>query len=292
MIFQFNRKQVFIAIVAVFLCVQIIGIYTGYQYIQYIEAGVYEPIFEDPEDVSNSFILILYVLIMTAFILFIIRYKKVLLRVLEAIVIFFASDIVFEFGIASLPFENAASFAFIGMFLAFLLTAWKVLKPSLLSQDVALVFAVSGAGAIIGASFGVFPVLVFLLLLSIYDFVAVFYTKHMIYMAKAITERPLSFTAAFPFKDKIRVKTKRGYKKKMYKHVFQLGGGDLAIPLVFSVAVLNSYGFQSMLFTVAGSLIALMLLFSFILRKPGIALPALPPISAGACIGFAISLLI
>jgi presenilin-like A22 family membrane protease len=99
-------------------------------------------------------------------------------------------------------------------------------------------------------------------------------------MAKAITERPTAFTAAIPC------------KTKKFSHTFQLGGGDLAIPLVFAVSVLNTHGFWSMFFTLAGALTALLLLFAYVFRKPGKALPALPPISAGACLGFALSLIL
>lgn len=283
MIFQFNRKQVFLAIIVVFLSVQLIGLYTGYLYLQYIKTGELKPIFENPNDVSNSFLLLFYILLMTGVILLIIRFKKALLRVLEAVAIFFTSDIVFElmipYGIGIIP---------IGAVLAFLLTVWKIFRPTLLSQDVALVFSVAGAGAVIGVSFGILPVIAFILLLSTYDFISVFYTKHMVYMAKAITERPIAFTAAFPVKDRIEEKG----KNKEFQHVFQLGGGDLVIPLVFSVAVLNAHGFVPMLTSLIGSLIALIILFYYVLNKPGIALPALPPISAGALIGFAIGLLL
>ena len=131
-----------------------------------------------------------------------------------------------------------------------------------------------------GNSFGVLPVMVFILLLSAYDFFSVFISKHMIYLAKAITQKPTAFTAAIPC------------KTKEFTHTFQLGGGDLVIPLVFAVSVMNAHGFFSAVLSLAGSLIALILLFMFIMRKTGIALPALPPVAAGAFIGFAVSLLI
>lgn len=258
-----------------FLSIQILGTYAGFQYMQYIKSGEAIPIFENPEEISNSFFLIFYILIMTAVILLIIRFKVFLLSVIEAIAIFFTSAILFE-----LLFPYAVGVISVGIILGFIITAWKVLRPSLTSQNIALVFSVSGAGAIIGASFGIIPVLVFILLLSIYDFISVFFTKHMVYMAKALTKKPMAFTAAFPT------------KTKKYQHIFQLGGGDLVIPLVLSVSVLNSFGFWSMIYCIAGSLTALLLLFSLVVKRPGRPLPALPPIAAGGAIGFVISLLI
>ncbi len=282
MLFEFNKKNVYYGILVVYVLVQVIGIYTGWQYVQLVNAGLAQPIFANPSDPFNAIQLMFYILVMTAFLLILIRLKKQLIYVLEALAIFFTSDIVFElaipFGVGPIP---------VGAILAFALTAWKVFRPTVISQNIALIFSVAGAGAVIGASFGMTPVILFMLLLSAYDFLSVFYTKHMVYMAKALTERPTAFTAAFPVKDT----EKRGKITKQFSHVFQLGGGDLVIPLVFSVSVLTHYGFVSMIFSSLGAMAALMLLFFYAIKR-NVPLPALPPIAAGAFIGFAISLLI
>ena len=153
-------------------------------------------------------------------------------------------------------------------------------KPTILSQNVALIFAVSGAGAIIGGSLGVLPVIILLLALSVYDFISVFWTKHMVYLAKAITEKPRAFTAAVPC------------KTKKYSHVFQLGGGDLVMPLILAVSVMGRFSLSHALLTSFGGFLALAAVFSYVLKRPGQALPALPPISMGACLGFAVSVLL
>lgn len=274
MIFQFNKQGAFAILILIFLSVQIIGIATAIQYNNAVEEGIAETAFENPEDVSNSFFIFIYILIMTGMMLVIIKFKKKLIYVIEAIALFFTSLIVFDFLISyptGLPF---------GTFLALGLTAWKMKWPTHFSQNIALIVSVAGAGAVIGVSFGVLPVMVFILLLSAYDFFSVFISKHMVYLAKAITERPTAFTAAIPC------------KTKKFTHTFQLGGGDLVIPLVFAISVMNAHGLFNAIFALAGALIALILLFWFIIKKPGIALPALPPIAAGAFIGFAISLIL
>ena len=274
MIFQFDKNGAFAVLILIFLSVQVIGLATANQYMAAIDQGVAEPVFEDPEDVSNSFIIFTYILVMTAAMLIVIKFKRKLIYVIEALALFFTSWIVFDF-LISYPLNLS-----IGIFLALGLTAWKMKWASHLSQNIALVISVAGAGAVIGASFGVFPVMIFILLLSAYDFFSVFVSKHMVYLAKAITQRPTAFTAAIPC------------KTKKFTHTFQLGGGDLVIPLVFAVSVLNAHSLFNAVFALAGSLIALILLFLFIMKKPGIALPALPPVAAGAFIGFAVSLLL
>lgn len=259
-----DEKEVMLLLLAMFLFVQALGLYVGSQL---IEAGV--SVTENPEDVANSALLFVYILATTALVILIIRYKKWLLRVLEALAIFFASDVVFE------TFVGAP-----GIALAFALTAAKVLRPSLLTQNLALVFSVAGAGAVLGASLGLLPVVIFMLLLAAYDFISVFVTKHMVYMAKEITKTPMAFTAALPY-----APAKTGKAGKKRAHVFQLGGGDLVIPLVFAVSVMHSFGLKAALFAEAGAGVALALLFLSVLKRPK-PLPALPPITAGAFLGF------
>ncbi len=295
-----NKNQVMALLILIFISVQILGLLTGFKYLQLISLGEAEPALGQPNNPMNSLYLLLYLVAITGLLLIIIKFKRKMLTVLEGLAIFFASDIVFELlipigfpvpGIGIVP---------IGPFLALALTYFHLRKPTYLSQNLALIFAVSGAGAVLGSSLGIIPVLVFMIALGIYDFISVFYTKHMVYMAKAITERPRAFTAALPSGVEVRKRTNIETGEQEANgvhtdsedgHTFQLGGGDLAIPLMLSVSTLR-IGIPNAIFTSIGSLIALVLLFKFILKKPGMALPALPPVSAGGILGFLASLLV
>jgi len=272
-----DERQTFFTLMLIFAIVQVLGLYCGYQYVQMIKIGEVEGAFQNPESVSNSLLLFVYILLMTGVLLLIIRFVKSLLRVFEAFAIFFASWIAFDFLI---PYQFISYAIPWGLILALALTAWKMLRPTILSQNIALIFALSGAGAIIGGSLGVLPVIVFLLILSIYDFISVFWTKHMVYLAKAITERPMAFTAAVPL------------TTKKVSHVFQLGGGDLVMPLILSVSVLGRIGLYQAALTTLGALVALGVLFAYVLKNPGEPLPALPPVSAGACLGLVAGVLL
>ena len=274
--------------VIIFLLVQFLGLYIGSQYLEVVNAGQIEPVFENPQSSSNSFLLIIYVLVGTGLILLAVKFWKFLIRIIEAVAIFSSSTLAFMFlvpvEILTIP---------VGVFIALALTAWKMLRPTFISQNIALVFSVAGAGAIIGASLGIVPSLIFIILLSIYDFIAVFVTKHMVYMAKEIIKTPTVFTLAFPYKFKKPVKfSAAGKSVKKKFHVFQLGGGDIAIPLMFSVSSLSSFSIANTLLSVVGSTIALGVLIYFSSKRPGRALPALPFITAGAILGLLISFLI
>lgn len=295
-----NKKQVMILLIGIFISVQILGLLTGFRYLQLISIGKAEPALGQPGNLMNSLYLLLYLIAITGLLLIIIKFKRKMLTVLEGLAIFFASDIVFELLIPiGIPVPGLGAVP-IGPFLALALTYFHLRNPTYLSQNLALIFAVSGAGAVLGSSLGILPVLIFMLGLGIYDFISVFYTKHMVYMAKAITQRPRAFTAALPSGVEVKKQTNIETGEKQASgahtdtekgHIFQLGGGDLAIPLMLSVSVLR-IGIPNAILTSIGSLIALILLFRFILKKPGMALPALPPVSAGGILGFLASLLI
>ena len=79
------------AIVAMFLVTQLLGLYVGTQYLVEIESGTLPPAFENPENITNSFMLFIYIMISTVGILLVVKYWKPSIRVLEAFVVFFSS---------------------------------------------------------------------------------------------------------------------------------------------------------------------------------------------------------
>ena len=111
---------------------------------------------------------------------------------------------------------------------------------------------------------GLVPVLVFIVLLSIYDLIAVFGTKHMVTIGKAVTKKNLAFTICMPSKN----------------HTFELGNGDLVIPLICAVSV-----YANGLFVNNGLVAGMVLGASFIgllisiysVGVKKIPMPALPP---------------
>jgi presenilin-like A22 family membrane protease len=274
-------------IVAIFLITQLLGLYVGTQYLGEIETGGLPPVFENPENITNSFMLFIYIIGSTVGILLVVKFWKPSIRVLEALVVFFSSWITFDFLI-----PIAVGFVSLGFILAIALTAWKALRPTILSQNVAAIFSGAGAGALLGASFGVVPSLLFLVMLCVYDFVSVFITKHMIHLARELTKTPMAFTIASPHKFKkakyFRVKGRRKRKKV---HIFQLGVGDIVIPMMFSISLLRGFTIASSVFSIVGSTVALLLLIYHMSNHPK-PLPALPFITVGTLTGFMISMLL
>jgi presenilin-like A22 family membrane protease len=257
------NKKLFLQLISIFLVTQFLGLFVG---LNLISHGVEREgiVNENPDDPVNSIGLFLYILIFTAILLLIIEFYKgeLLFILLESILVFFTSLIVFGF---VLPEE----FGLIALLLSIALVASRlILRKNVLLRNIASIIAASGAGPLIGYNFGLIPVMLFLIILAGYDVIAVFYTKHMVSLAKAITKKNLAFTFAFPTKE----------------HQFELGAGDLVIPLVFAVSVLvettKHFLFPFSLISPAiilwGSLVGLGITIHFSSKNVGKALPALP----------------
>ena len=208
-------------------------------------------------DPINAIALILYILAFTAGFLVAMKFfKPRFFSLFEALAVFSTTALVVEVFLPGL-----------GVMFGVLLVALRfAVRENTWVKNAASTFAVAGAGALIGVSLGIIPVLVFILLLAVYDLIAVFKTKHMVKMAKAIVSQNLAFTFTIPTKE----------------HAFQLGTGDLVIPLVFSTAVFSS---ASRFSGNAAMLAAALVLFASFLGLVGtlhicaekkIALPALP----------------
>jgi len=256
----------FLIIIGIYISIQAIGLYVGDDLIAFLEQNPEYGTFENPDDPKVSGQLFLYIIVMTGVLLFLIKYKldifiKILMgiAVISGLVITFRSFIGWEFALVPAAALLALNFKIEHIFL----------------KNTTLIIVISGIGAYLGANLGVIPCLIFLILLSIYDIIAVFGTKHMITLADEGKGR-------FPFMFTI----------PLGKGQMEIGTGDFVIPLMFSVSLLADYGLKIALAAALGGLIGALLLFSYATRKEHHALPALPPIAAGLIIGFGVGLMV
>ena len=258
----------FLIIIGIYVSIQAIGLYVGVGLINFLEENPEYGTFENPDDPKASVQLFLGILVMTGVLLFLIKYKlDIFIKILMAIAVLSGLVITFQ--------------RFIGFWLSIIpaiaLFALNFKIEHIFLRNATLILVISGIGAYLGANLGVIPCLIFLILLSIYDIIAVFGTKHMITLADEGKGR-------FPFMFTIPI----GKGGEM-----EIGTGDFVIPLMFSVSLLNApYGLNFALTAAFGGLIGALALFYYAMRKEHHALPALPPIAAGLIIGFGIAVLI
>ncbi len=164
-----------------------------------------------------------------------------------------------------------------------LLFIWEK-KPIVFIHNLLIVFAIAGIGALVGTIFDPPTVVVFLILFSVYDVIAVYKTKHMVKMATEMikTKAVMGLIAPLDFKSLFD-----DLSKKKKKEFMVLGGGDLAFPLFLATSVSHNYGFVEAMVVVSFACLGLFgSFFFFIIQKIKKPIPALPPIALLSIIGY------
>lgn len=253
-------------LVSIYVLVQAVGLLVGWEYIGGIRAGTIEPAVPGGDSPKSSFNIFGYVIVLTAVMLILL--KLGLDFILQAVMYFALYAGVY------LTFTALAGDPGFLLSIPYYLLAL-ILRKKTAVMNLTLIFTIAGMGGFLGASLSVFPALLLLLILSAYDLIAVFGTKHMVTLAEKTKEKiPLMFL--IPVRDR----------------ELGLGTGDLAIPLVFTVSVLKDYSPANAIITSAGGLIGLLILYRITLKKEHTTLPALPPIALGLFTAFTTSLLL
>ncbi len=223
------------------------------------------PIAGDPQSLEATSTLFFYILFMTAVVLVLMRRKLMIFVKAAVFMSFFTGTFL----------ATTSIFGDVGLLVTFLLLLLFLLRRTMVLTHILLVLALSGVGALLGASLGVVPAIALVVLMSVYDFVAVFVTKHMVALAEGAKDGvPLMFSIP------------------VGKRTLGLGAGDIAIPTAFTVSIYAAHGAGYALPTLFGGLLGLVSLFYYIMGRKNVTLPALPPIVAGLLIGYGLCVLI
>lgn len=162
-------------------------------------------------------------------------------------------------------------------------------------HDLLLLVALAAAASIFGFLFSPLTFMIFMLVLSVYDVLAVKY-GFMVWMADKLSES--ASLPAFIFPRKMR-DTGLSLKEVQFSELKKeeaskrehtiLGGGDIGFPLMLAVSVYFEYDLKGALVVGAGALLGLM--GAFIIQTwwlKGKPMPALPPITLLSLIGYLI----
>lgn len=266
-----------------FITAQVLGIFTGLTILSDINQNPYVEelvITSDADAPSNALFFIAYILFGALFMILLIRYLgkiPLIFMLMEFMLISTASSIVFYAFLRLALGYDVSTLAAIVMGLAF--SGLKILKPGL--KNAAAILATAGVGVIFGISLGILPLIIFLVFLSVYDYLSVFMTKHMVELADFVVKKNLAFTV-----------TARAPppKKGMREQRIDLGTGDMIAPIMLEVSALASVGPVATAFVFVGAVVSLGLFLTLVWRSKMV-LPALPPIVFGMTISLLIGYL-
>ena len=163
-------------------------------------------------------------------------------------------------------------------------------KRNVLIHDILIILALSGIGYFFGLAIEPKTVILLLLVLSFYDFIAVYKTKHMVKMAGSMLKSGAIMGIIVP--QKLKDFTAGINQVKPGGKFMVLGGGDIIFPLIFSVSMLETGFFPALivaLFSILGLIVSLMI---FMFQKENKPIPALPPIALFSIIGYIITLIL
>ena len=163
-------------------------------------------------------------------------------------------------------------------------------------HDLLLLITLSGAGAVFGFLFSPLTFMIFMLVIAVYDVVAIRF-GFMVWMADKLSESATMPAFIFPKKIRdwrlhlknIRVGDLKKEEPDRREYAI-LGGGDIGFPLMLTVSVFFASGLASAMLVGAFALMGLMSAFLIqLLWLKGKPMPALPPIAFLSLIGFLIA---
>ena len=182
--------------------------------------------------------------------------------------------------------------------IALVISLLKIYRPGLIIQNLSEIFIYGGLASIFVPMMNLFAAFMLLIVISIYDFIAVFRTKHMIKLAKFQSKSKVFAGLLIPYgRGKISTYdyTNKMPKQKMEKsRLAVLGGGDIGFTLLFAGVVMKGLMLQgtmlagflkTLILPVAASIALLVLLIKGQQNK---FYPAMPILSLGCLIGYII----
>ncbi len=206
--------------------------------------------------------------------------KKITLKLLFIFASFYGS-------LLSLSSIFRGDISFVVAFL--LILAWLLLS-NVLVHNLVMVLSLAGIGAGVGIGLEPKGAVLLLALLSIYDVIAVYKTKHMVKMARSMIENKviMGFIMPLRFKDLFAPLKEVSTGTRF----IILGGGDVGLPLMLAVSVLRNGLIGGIIIAIASICGLFVSFYLFITQKERKPMPALPPIALFAIIGYLISTLI
>ena len=283
-------KKLFAHLLAFFVLAQALALAVGTGFI-----AQQLSVLEHPEDPGNAVTLLLYVLAAAAVLLIILKFYSgnLLFQALEFLLVLFSTYMALQLLVDSLP----------ALAIGIAAGAARFLYPP--ARSYLLLLSAGVAGALLGSSLDAIPAIAFATLLSVYDVLAVFYTKHMITLAQGLNDRGTSFSIRITVpslqtpknsatnakgKQASKSSAKKSTTKEGARESIELGTGDIVIPAMIMVAAAKLSLVQAGA-ALAGSIVGMLLLFWLMTRRRGY-WPALPPIVLGSLVFLAAATLL
>ena len=257
--------------------------------------------FEDPDSILNAFLFIFAMLVITAVLLILIKWKAQ--QVISVIIGFSLAAVIYYVVMALLHQAGLGVLADAGGVICGIgVIALLWFYPEWYVINTAGILVAAGCAVIFGVSLSLLPVLVLLVLLMVYDFIAVKRSKHMLTLADGVRRQKMPSMFLVP-KSKGYSYRKSGFSiryEKGERGAYMIGMGDVIMPAILVVSaqvfaggegVMSVFGiYLPAVGALIGGIVGLLILL--IPVNTGKPQPGLPLINGCAIIGFFLCCLI
>ncbi len=272
------KPKLFLKELILFFPTLILGIFTAHRYGAFISQNYVKP-------VSFSWVdLAIYLVFFVAISFVLFRFKKVAgvaLKVFLVLVVFSGSQIIFS---AFVP-------PIFDMLLALLMTTGFIFLRNVLVHNVGIILGLAGVSSIMGLSISPLTGIFILVILSIYDIIAVYWTHHMVHLARGMIQSGAIFGFIIPFEFKDFFSHQSHASETIGEKFMVLGSGDIALPIIMASSLAAISLRESLItgaFAMGGVFLTHLIFINQSQRRP---MAALPPIATMTIIGYLVSLL-
>jgi len=207
------------------------------------------------------------------------RFISFFYRCFLILIIFTGSQLIFGAFFVS-PFDLMLSLIFLTIFFVY---------KNVLIHNIGIILGIAGVSAAVGLSITPKVGVILLIVLSFYDIISVYKTKHMIHMAKSMIQSGAIFGFIVPPSLGSFLTNKGEAQDQVGQQFMILGSGDIGLPLIMvcslvrlSLGVALITGF----FSLIGLFFTHLIFVNQTKRSP---MAALPPIATMTIIGYVIA---
>ena len=272
------RPKLFLKEALLFAATLAVGIFTAYRYSLMPDA------IQLPE-LKLSFWDALLVIVVLSFFVFAPKYKRVAKFSFKFFLVFvvFAGTQIIAGAFVNPPMDLAAAVVAVLIF---------IFLRNVLVHNIGVILGIAGIASVLGLALSPKTALFLLVILSFYDILSVYVTRHMVAMARNMIESGAPFGFIIPSEGASFLKSRQEAQAKIGEQFMILGSGDVGLPLILACSLVGLYISEAVIvgiFSLAGLFLTHLIFVNQEVRKP---MAALPPIATMAIIGYLVSLLI
>lgn len=272
-----DRFRIFFNTFVLYALTVTVGIVAAYEHVIQPSLGALEPM---QFGIQDAFVFVGVFVVFTVVMVRFVKIAPTALNIFLVVALVMGIQFVFSPWLDS-PLDLAAAITLVAILRLF---------PRVFIQDIAITLGIAGIGGLLGLALTPLIAAALLAILSIYDILSVYQTRHMV----ALADQMMRSGAVFGFLVPTRF---RGFMMPVsdaieHRDVMMLGSGDIGLPLILAASAVSTSIAAAAMVAVFSLLGVMMMQWLFVHQKSPMPMAALPPIAASAILGYVVAVLL